>query len=542
MTPRLRRFLPPILVLLLGLLAYRLARDAAAVPERLPVEDARLEAPPIKREPRIVPVESHLPEPEGAELEIEAYGSCREQELILRLPTQDSYEAFLESAAEKALGINERVDRLRALRVRQETLDDQRNLAEVLAQHRVTINKDLVSTPSSPKAGGGISRKEALAFGDQMLPWLGVTGDNSTWGRGVRVAVLDSAIVPHPALPKIVQHVDAVPPSAASPAAFYHGTAVASLIAGNSPMARGIAPAVELISIRVINDEQKSDVLSISAGLLAALDHGAEIVNLSLGCSSDMPLLRDTVRLVIDAGVVVVASAGNEGRSEARYPAAYEGVIAVGAIEAGAERMSYSNLGSRLGLTAPGYGVNAAAPPDRYISFGGTSASAPVVCGVIAATMSDGSGRRMPAAEAVRIVFANADDEGLPGPDPEYGSGVVNLDRIMNRGVRGRYDAAIICQRILYPTATDQEEQVEITVQNRGTEILINSLIEISTPGGVTKISATTIAPGAIQSFKTPLKRFQNTRIFNLTSRVSLSAGSDLTPDNNTREALFRSY
>ena len=212
----------------------------------------------------------------------------------------------------------------------------------------------------------------------------------------------------------------------------------------------------------------------------------------------------------------------------------------MGAIEAGAERMAYSNLGSRLGLSAPGYGVNAAAPGNRYISFGGTSASAPVVCGVIAATMSDGTGRRLQAAEAVRIVFANADDEGLPGVDPEYGSGVVNLDRIMNRNQRGRYDAAITCQRILPPSKTE-EEQVEVTIQNRGTEILVNSLIEISTPGGVTKINATTLSPGEVQSFKAPLRRFPADQFMRLKSKAGLSTGADLTPDNNTREVLFRS-
>jgi hypothetical protein len=540
MTPRLRRFLPAILVLLLGLVAYRHAQDAAAIPTRLPEEETRLQPLPIKKEPRMMPAANEAPQADDEELDIEAYGSCRANELILRLPTQESYEEFIKSAAENAVGIHERVDRLRAIRVRQETSDDHANLAEVLDKHRVVINKDLVHTPSPPKARGGISRKEALAFGDQLLVWLGVTRDNSAWGRGVKVAVLDSEIVPHPALPTIAQSVDTFPASEGGAVPFFHGTAVASLIAGNHPMARGIAPGVELISIRVINEVGKCDALSVASGLLAALDHGAEIVNLSLGCSTDLPIVRDTIRLAIDAGIVVVASAGNEGQSEARYPAAYEGVIAVGAIEAGAERMVFSNLGSRLGLTAPGYGLNAAAPGDRYISFGGTSASAPIVCGAIAATMSDGTGHRLRATEAVRIVFANADDEGLPGVDPEYGSGVVNLDRIMNRNQRGRYDAAITCQRILPPGEAREEEQVEVTIQNRGTEILVNSLTEISTPGGVTKINATTFAPGAVESFRAPLKRFQDTQFMTLKSRVSLSTGADLTPDNNARDAFLR--
>ncbi|MCW1915318.1 S8 family serine peptidase [Luteolibacter sp. GHJ8] len=532
MTPRLRRFLPAILVLLLGLTAFWFARSTVALPRVAGPAKAKPGLPPLPKEEVRLPVERATVSPAQEELEIEIYSSYREGELVMRLPSLESYTEFLEAARQHEVEITERADRLRALRVAWKTDEDKAKWTEVIGDRSLSVNKGIATTAPIPKAGGGIGKREALSFGDQLLPWLGVSGDNSRWGYGVKVAVLDSGIIPHPGLPSISRSVEILPFGPDPSATFFHGTAVASLIAGHSRMARGIAPAVELISIRVIDDAGKSDALSISSGLLAALDHGAEIINLSLGCPEDLPIIRDAIRMVIDAGIVVVASSGNEGLREPRYPAAYDGVIAVGAIEAGAERMAFSNLGSSLGITAPGYGVNAAEPGGGYISFGGTSASAPIVCGAIAATMADGSGHRIPAPEAARIVLANADDEGAAGADTEYGSGVLNLDRVMNRGQRGRYDAAIISQTLL-----PDDGGILVSIQNRGTEILVNSLLEVSTPAGTTKINATTIAPGAVQSFTVPYRQNLPGFPVQIRSKVSLGGNAvDLTPENNVRD------
>jgi hypothetical protein len=147
--------------------------------------------------------------------------------------------------------------------------------------------------------------------------------------------------------------------------------------------------------------------------------------------------------------------------------------------------------------------------------------------------MSDGSSRRIPAPDAAKIVMANTDDEGAPGPDAEYGYGVLNLDRIMNRGLRNRYDAAVTYQRLL------PDGGVEVSIQNRGTEILVNSLLEVTTPAGATKINATTIAPGAVQSFTIPFRKGLPGTPLVIRSKVSLGGdATDLTPENNSREGI----
>ena len=531
MTDRLRRFLPATLVLLLGMAGFWLVRrEAAPLPRSTRPEAPQAPAP--EPPPETAPPAKATVRDEFADgTTIEIFGSCRPEELILRFPTDASYDSFTAVLAGSSVRLIDRLDRLRAMRVGGSTAEME-TLARMFEDERLTVYKTLTRLPEPARAIGGATRRDALGFGDQVLPWLGVSGDNSRWGSGVKVAILDSGVVPHPGLPRNIRSIEIFP--SASGIIHPHATAVASLIVGTNPMAPGLAPAVNLISVRVLDDSGTSDAYAVAAGILAAMDAGAQIMNLSLGEQDDCPLLGDAIRMALDAGVVVVASSGNEGLQSAKYPAAYPGVIGVGAIDASGERMAFSNLGNGLGLTAPGYGVNAAAPGGGYVSISGTSASAPLVVAAIAATMSDGSGRRISATEAAKLVIANADDEGLPGPDSEYGSGVLNLDRLMNRGVRGRYDAAITCQRLLPASGPGLSRQVEVTVQNRGTEILINSLIEITTSAGSTRINATTIVPGASESFTATVPA--NALTGGISSSVTLGNGiPDRTPDNNFR-------
>ena len=135
----------------------------------------------------------------------------------------------------------------------------------------------------------------------------------------------------------------------------------------------------------------------MATGILAAVDERVDLLNISMGQSADNPLLADAVTIAQQAGVVIVASTGNDGVSDAGYPADYPGVISVGAVDAKGIHMHFSNFSKKLSITAPGYSVNAAWPGGQYVAISGTSASTPIVTGAIAAAMSDGSGRRISA-------------------------------------------------------------------------------------------------------------------------------------------------
>jgi len=466
---------------------------------------------------------------------VELFASSKPDEVILRFPSEDSYQTFFFALAKSNIRLVDQLDALRALRL---SYDDWDELSSLLDGEHITAYDSLPADPAPSPSGGG-NQQGLVGFGDSMLSWLGIHGDNSQWGAGVRIAVIDSGVVPHPDLPGLRSSVAITPFPQDLSKTYGHGTAVASLIAGSGALAPGVAPAAELVSIRVGDESGKADSFALAAGIIAALDAKVQIMNISMGTTENNPLIEEAVLMARKEDVLIVAASGNSEQDEACYPAAYPSVISVGSVDARGMHLDFSNFGSFLSLTAPGYSINAAWPGERYAKISGTSASAPIVTGAIAATMSNGSGVRMRAREAAEIVMKNADEAGLPGPDSEYGSGILNMARVMNRSIPGIVDAAITDQRLVRGTGNGSNDELEVTVQNRGTTLLVNTLLKISTPLGSRQFNATTIAPGTIQTFSMPvrLSGLPRNEAIQVNSRISLGTlGRDVTPQNNHRE------
>ncbi len=142
----------------------------------------------------------------------------------------------------------------------------------------------------------------------------------------------------------------------------------------------------------------------------------------------------------------------------------------------------------------------------------------------------------MEASEAARLVMDFSDEAGIPGPDSQYGSGILNLGRVLSRNTHGLVDAAITDQRIV--AADAYANDLKVTVQNRGTATLINTMVEISTVLGSRKLNATIIQPGATHTFsmRVPLSSLRRGEPFAIRSRIILgNRGTDLTPQNNER-------
>ena len=466
---------------------------------------------------------------------VELFASSKPDEVILRFPSEETYQTFLYTLAGSKIRLVNQLDPLRAMRLK---YDDWDQLSSLLNGEQITTYDSLpaLPAPSPPLLAAQDGR---VGFGDSVLPWLGIHSDNSSWGAGVKIAIIDSGVVPHPDLPGLSESIAITPFPEDLSTTYGHGTAVASLISGNSIFAPGVAPAADLVSIRVGDESGKADSFALAAGILAALDAKVQIINISMGTRENNPLIEEAVLLARDRNVVIVAASGNSEQDDACYPAAYPSVISVGAVDARGEHLDFSNYGTYLSVTAPGYAINAAWPGDRYAKISGTSASAPIVTGAIAATMSNGAGITMSASQAAEIVMSYSDEAGLPGPDSEFGVGILNMARVMNRGVPGIVDGAITDQRIVKATAAGSGDELEVTVQNRGTSLLVNTLVEISTPLGSRIFNATTIAPGAIQTFSMPvrLSGLPIDAAIQVNSKITLGTpGEDITPQNNYRE------
>lgn len=163
-----------------------------------------------------------------------------------------------------------------------------------------------------------------------------------------------------------------------------HGTSVAGIIAAQGNNGIGIAGVCwkcEIMPVKVLNSHGSGTDSWVASGIIWAVDHGADVINMSLGGPDSSTTLQDAVDYALANGVVVVAAAGNDGTTALNYPAAYSGVISVGAVDASNTGYTWSNHGSWVQVDAPGLttstGLN-----GSYVSFEGTSAATPFVSGL----------------------------------------------------------------------------------------------------------------------------------------------------------------
>ncbi len=392
----------------------------------------------------------------------------------------------------------------------------------------------------TPKPGG--IQAGVKAVGGDLLRLLGITGDNSKWGTGVKIAILDTGVSANSAFGSRITSLNLVPMST-NPADWNgHGTAVASMVIGRGQLTPGVAPSSEILSIRIADDTGSSNSMLIAKGIVAAVDAGASIVNISLGSYGDSALVRNAIDYANQAGVVIVASAGNEGLDQLAYPAANKGVIAVGAVDARGTALEFSNAGATLAAAAPGLDVNAAWTGNEAVGFTGTSASAPIMAGAIAAAMSSNGTVQRNAWTAANLVLSKLDDGGAPGPDPALGGGTVDLARVMNANTPGIYDAAVASNYFIAPTAEVPYPQLQVVIQNRGTETLLNAGVQVRTLSGTTPFNITTLAPNEIRTFTIPLSASSWVAGQSLEFDTSVSLSGSQIDSNTSNNRRFETF
>lgn len=256
-------------------------------------------------------------------------------------------------------------------------------------------------------------------------------------GTGVTVAVLDSGVDAHhvdlegQVLPGL-DLVDNEGDGATDPVG--HGTTVSAIIAGRSDDNAGvvgIAPKAKILPVRVLDAENRyDDALVVAKGVRWAVDHGAKVLNLSLGGSGSSAALAAALDYAFAKDVVVIACTGNATASTTPesagvwYPAREPGVVAVTGMEReGGKLWSGSITGKETVITAPATHL-LGARPDGYWKVQGTSFAAPMVAGTAALIRSRWPD--MPAAEVINRLIRTAKDQGAPGRDAEFGFGMVD--------------------------------------------------------------------------------------------------------------------
>jgi len=316
------------------------------------------------------------------------------------------------------------------------------------------------SSPAHAAGGYGVVGNTIQAQ-EWWLSGLHVTQAwRTTEGAGITVAVLGTGV--SAGHPDLVGSVSTGPDFTGSGrtagGSFWgiDGTQVAGVIAGHGHGTGGeagilgIAPAAKILSIRVsleYNDPLNSDTAigrrlpgAIAEGITYAVDHGARVIELPLdpgtagltgqgdrAAAGGSQAEQAAVAYALRKNVVLVAPAGDDalGPGLVNYPAAYPGVIAVGAVARDGQVAPFSSRHSYVSLTAPGVALVAAVPPDEYARISSTSTSSGIVAGVAALILS-----RYPRLTVAQVtqsltVGTTTDRAGVPGA----GHGTVDAAR-----------------------------------------------------------------------------------------------------------------
>lgn len=266
-----------------------------------------------------------------------------------------------------------------------------------------------------------------------FIDLLNLNGAHKLAGKNtVTVAVIDQGIdTNHPELKgKLLPSYNAVNPMNQGTPDF-HGTHVAGIIAGNKNNGIGgfgVNPNVKVLPIDVFDQSWGAFDYTIAQGILHAIKNNAKVINMSLSGPMKSPLIEDAVNKALEKNITIVAAAGNNGVSMAEYPAAYEGVISVGAVDKNKNLADFSTFGPSIDIVAPGADVYSTfyqyGQKSSFVEMSGTSMASPIVAGVASLLLSKHP--NLTPSQVEYILEHTAVDLGEPGFDIKYGNGLVN--------------------------------------------------------------------------------------------------------------------
>ncbi|WP_067726025.1 S8 family serine peptidase [Oceanobacillus damuensis] len=245
-------------------------------------------------------------------------------------------------------------------------------------------------------------------------------------GKGINIAIIDTGISSHPDL-EIAGGYSAVDYTTEWTDDNGHGTHVAGVIGSKRDDIGvvGIAPESSLYAVKALDADGKGGIFNVVDAIEWSIENNMDIINLSLGYekdSEDSEALRNMLDEAYDSGILVVGASGNDGNS-VTYPAKYDSVIGVSAVDGRLNIAGFSSTGAEVEFSAPGFNIISTYLNDSYGMGSGTSQASPHVSGMLAILKQKFP--QMTNGELREELINHTEDLGEPGRDPLYGHGFI---------------------------------------------------------------------------------------------------------------------
>ncbi|MDR4889482.1 S8 family peptidase [Fredinandcohnia sp. QZ13] len=217
-----------------------------------------------------------------------------------------------------------------------------------------------------------------------------------------------------------------------------HGTHVAGIIASQTNNHEGTAGITwfnPIMPVKVMGSDGYGSTFDIARGIIWATDHGADVINLSLGNYQGSKLLKQAVEYAYKHDVVMVAASGNDNSSQPSYPSAYPQVLSVAAVDLNGDKADFSNYGDYIDVAAPGVTIPSTYIDEQYAALSGTSMAAPHVAALAALMRSINP--NLSNKEIMDMIKGTSLDLGKAGKDIYFGEGLIDIVQALQQAKQG---------------------------------------------------------------------------------------------------------